>query len=43
MPVSHQLNVGRLDERHVRLVSEYDATKVLKFLKSVAHNLESFV
>ena len=46
VPVNHHAakrGTSRLDERLIRLVGEYDATKVLDFLKSVAHNFEIFV
>ena len=42
-PATRRRKYERLDERLVRLVSEYDATKVLEFLNSFAHNLELFV
>jgi hypothetical protein len=42
-PAKRSRKYDRLDERLVRLVSEYDATKVNEFLKTVAHNLEMFV
>jgi hypothetical protein len=42
-PAKRRRKYDTLDERLVQLVSEYDATKVLEFLISVAHNHEIFV
>jgi hypothetical protein len=42
-PTKRRRKYDGLDKRLIRRVSEYDATEVLEFYKSVAHNLVTFV